>query len=73
MPSAANYLLIRGTYELESLRQRLECRHFILLRTALSFDGLDDHWLRIGLSDRRGHRRLLAACAQELRQAGEAG
>ena len=70
MPSAANYLLIRGSHELESLRQRLEWRHFILLRTALSFEGLDDHWLRVGLSDRRGHRRLLAACTQELSQAG---
>ena len=68
-PSAANYLLIRGEHELESLRQRLERHHFILLRTALSFDGLDDHWLRIGLSDRRGHQRLLAACSQELSQA----
>ena len=66
MPSAANYLLIRSEHELETLRQRLESKHFILLRTALSFDGLDDHWLRIGLSDRRGHRRLLAACSQEL-------
>ena len=66
MPSAANYLLIRGAHELESLRERLECRHFILLRTALSFEGLGDHWLRIGLSDRSGHRRLLAALNQQL-------
>ena len=65
-PSAANYVLIQGAHELESLRQRLERHHFILLRTALSFDGLDDHWLRIGLSTRRGHRRLLAALAQQL-------
>lgn len=64
-PSAANYLLIRSEHELESLRQRLESKHFILLRTALSFDGLDDHWLRIGLSDRRGHRRLLRAFQKE--------
>ena len=70
MPSAANYVLIRGEDELESVRQRLERQHFILLRTGISFDGLDDHWLRIGLSDRRGHRRLLAAFRQELSQAG---
>jgi len=69
-PSAANYALIRGEHELESLRQRLERYHLILLRTGISFDGLDDHWLRIGLSDRRGHRRLLAAFRQELSQAG---
>ena len=67
MPSAANYLLIRGEHELESLRQRLEQRHLILLRTATSFEGLDQHWLRVGLSDRRGHRRLLAALRKEFR------
>ena len=69
MPSAANYLLIRGEHELESLRQRLEHRHFILLRTATSFEGLSDHWLRLALSDRCGHQRLLFALGNELEQA----
>ena len=66
MPSAANYVLIRGAHELESLRERIERKHFILLRTATSFEGLDEHWLRLGLSDRIGNRRLLATMKEEL-------
>ena len=70
MPSAANYVLLRGVKELESLRENLERDHYILVRTALSFAGLDDHWLRIGLSDRRGHKRLLVALSQQLGKPG---
>ena len=70
MPSAANYVLLRGVKELESLRESLERDHYILVRTAISFAGLDDHWLRIGFSDRRGHKRLLAALAQQLGKTG---
>ena len=71
MPSAANYLLIRGEEQgqpvsLEPLRLALEQRHRILLRDCRSFSGLDASWLRIGYQNRRGNRLLVAALAQEL-------
>ncbi|MFN5220277.1 MAG: pyridoxal phosphate-dependent aminotransferase [Cyanobacteriota bacterium] len=81
-PSAANFLLVRTAAApgadpgadlggepregLEPLRQALEQRHRILLRDCRSFPGLGPAWLRIGLQDRRGHRRLLAALRREL-------
>jgi histidinol-phosphate/aromatic aminotransferase/cobyric acid decarboxylase-like protein len=37
----------------------------VLLRDCRSFDGLDDRWLRLGLQDRGGNRRLLQALARE--------
>lgn len=68
LPSAANYLLVRGEVSLQSLRERLECRHRILVRDCRSFDGLGEHWLRIGYQGRRGNRRLLRALEQEWAQ-----
>ena len=66
-PSAANFLLLRGTASLEPLRLALAQRHGVLLRSCTSFEGLGDHWLRLGLQDRRGHQRLLRALERELR------
>ncbi|MFQ6538639.1 MULTISPECIES: pyridoxal phosphate-dependent aminotransferase [Aphanothece] len=66
MPSSTNFLLVRGSHSLLDLRLALERRHGILLRDCRSFPGLGEDWLRIGLQDRRGHRRLLAALEQEL-------
>ncbi len=71
MPSAANYLLIRGERDgrpmsLEPLREALETRHRILLRDCRSFEGLDETWLRIGYQSRRGNRRIIQAMQQEL-------
>jgi histidinol-phosphate/aromatic aminotransferase/cobyric acid decarboxylase-like protein len=71
LPSAANFLLVRGrvgggaALSLEPLRLALEHRHRILLRDCRSFPGLDGSWLRIALSDRRGRQRLLRALSQE--------
>ncbi len=71
MPSAANYLLVRSRptqgdpVSLQGLRRALEERHRILLRDCRSFDGLDGSWLRIGLQDRRGNRRILRALRAE--------
>jgi histidinol-phosphate/aromatic aminotransferase/cobyric acid decarboxylase-like protein len=69
-PSAANFLLVRGRRleqpaSLEPLRLGLEQRHRILVRDCRSFAGLDASWLRIGLQDRGGNRRLLRALARE--------
>ncbi len=71
MPSAANYLLIRGEcngehVSLQPLREALETRHRILLRDCRSFEGLDDTWLRIGYQSRAGNRRIIRAMRQEL-------
>ena len=71
MPSAANYLLIRGEQDgrplsLQPLREALEIRHRILLRDCRSFEGLDETWLRIGYQSRHGNRRIIWALRQEL-------
>lgn len=71
MPSAANYLLIRGEREgmpwtLQPLREALETRHRILLRDCCSFEGLDESWLRIGFQTRRGNRRIIQEMRKEL-------
>ncbi len=66
MPSAVNFFLIRGEQSLVSLRERLERHHGVLLRDCRSFEGLGENWLRIGLQDRRGNRRILKALKQEL-------
>jgi len=67
MPSAVNFFLIRGEQSLVSLRERVERHHGLLLRDCRSFEGLGENWLRIGLQDRRGNRRILKALKQELR------
>jgi len=70
LPSAVNFLLLRaqapGVAEgLEPLRLALEQRHRILLRDCRSFAGLDGGWLRIGLQNRSGNRRILRAISRE--------
>jgi histidinol-phosphate/aromatic aminotransferase/cobyric acid decarboxylase-like protein len=71
MPSAANYLLIRGEREgkpwsLQPFREALETRQRILVRDCRSFEGLDESWLRIGFQNRRGNRRIIQAMRKEL-------
>jgi len=66
LPSAANFLLIRGDSSLVPLRERLERRHHILLRDCRSFDGLGPDWLRIGYQSHRHNRRIIGALRQEL-------
>ena len=71
LPSTANYLLIRGERQgqavsLEPLRLALEQRHRILVRDCRSFQGLGESWLRLGLQDRAGNRRIVRALAREL-------
>ena len=67
MPSSVNFFLIRGEQSLVSLRERVERHHGVLMRDCRSFEGLGEHWLRIGFQDRRGNRRILRALKQELR------
>jgi len=66
MPSAANFLLLRGEQDLSRLAAALAERHGVLVRQCQSFAGLDGRWLRLGLQDRRRNRRLLRALAAEL-------
>ena len=68
MPSAVNYLLIRGNRSLVPLREALEQRHRILLRDCRSFEGLDETWLRIGLQSCRNNRRIVWAMREELKR-----
>lgn len=67
LPSATNFLLVRGDASLVPLRQGMEQRHRVLLRDGRSFEGLGEQWLRIGLQDRSGNQRILRALAWELR------
>lgn len=66
MPSAANFFLVKGEGSLVSLRERLEHQHLVLLRDCRSFEGLGEQWLRIGLQNRRGNRRIFRALKAEL-------
>jgi histidinol-phosphate/aromatic aminotransferase/cobyric acid decarboxylase-like protein len=66
LPSAANFLLLRGAHDLTPLARGLAGGQGVLVRPCGSFEGLDGHWLRLGLQDRRGNRRLLRALAAEL-------
>ena len=66
MPSAVNFLLIRGDQSLVPLREALEQRHHILLRDCRSFEGLGDCWLRIGLQSRANNHRIIRALRKEL-------
>ncbi len=66
LPSAANFLLVRGEQPLTGLVDRLAQRHGVLVRDCRSFTGLDGRWVRLGLQDRCGNRRLLRALAREL-------
>ncbi len=68
LPSAANFLLVHGDGSLEPLRQALVRHQRVLLRDCRSFAGLGDTWLRIGLQDRRGNRRIAAALRSEGRR-----
>ena len=65
LPSSANYQLLRGEVSLLDLRERV-ARQRVLLRDCRSFAGLGENWLRIGLQDRRGNRRILKALKKEL-------
>jgi histidinol-phosphate/aromatic aminotransferase/cobyric acid decarboxylase-like protein len=66
LPSAANFLLLRGAEDLSPMAEGLALRHGVLVRQCRSFAGLDGCWLRLGLQDRRRNRRLLSALAAEL-------
>jgi histidinol-phosphate/aromatic aminotransferase/cobyric acid decarboxylase-like protein len=67
LPSAANFLLLRGKDSLEPLRRELEERERVLVRDCRSFEGLGGHWLRLALLDRRGNRRVLGGLRRLLR------
>ena len=72
LPSAANFLLLRGEGSLEPLRRELEERERVLVRDCRSFEGLGPQWLRVALLDRRGNRRVLEGL-QRLFRATEGG
>lgn len=59
LPSAANFLLLRGEGSLEPLRRELEERERVLVRDCRSFEGLSPQWLRLALLDRVGNSRVM--------------
>ncbi len=59
LPSAANFLLLRGEGSLEPLRRELEERERVLVRDCRSFEGLGPQWLRLALLDRVGNSRVM--------------
>jgi histidinol-phosphate/aromatic aminotransferase/cobyric acid decarboxylase-like protein len=66
LPAAANFVLIHSEQSLVPLREALAQRHGVLLRDCRSFEGLGERWLRIGLQNRRGNRRIIRALRQEI-------
>jgi len=66
-PSQANYFLVEGDDPLLDLREQV-ARRGVLLRDCRSFAGLGDHWLRIGLQNRRGNRRIVHALKNALQR-----
>ena len=74
VPSAANYLLLRGerdgrSLSLQPLLHQLAAQEQILLRDCRSFAGLGESWLRIAYQDRRGNRRIVGAMRRSMPQA----
>ncbi len=59
-PSSANYFLAHSDSSLVPLREQL-ARQGVLLRDCRSFEGLDERWLRIGLQNKAGNRRIIEA------------
>ncbi len=57
-PSTANFLLIKGDKSLLSVIEKMAQRR-ILLRDCRSFLGLGENWVRIGLKERKGNRRIV--------------
>ena len=59
-PSATNFLLIKGEDSLLHLNEEM-ARKRILLRDCRSFVELGECWLRIGLQERLGNRKIVNA------------
>ena len=67
-PTDANFLLFRLlTMTENSLFEALARRGFVI-RKASTFDGLDEHYVRIAIKDHASNQRLLAALQEILRQ-----
>ena len=64
-PSSANYLLVEAGQSLLAVREAVACRG-VLLRDCRSFEGLGECWLRIGLQNRSGNRRIVRALQMSL-------
>ncbi len=58
-PSSVNFLLIHGRTSLLDFHQKMSSRG-VLLRDCRSFVGLGESWLRIGLQNRAGNRRIVS-------------
>lgn len=67
-PAAANYLLIKIDADRngQEFWQRLIVEHRIVLRSCANFEGLDEHYFRIGVRTRPQNELLVSALNQAL-------
>jgi threonine-phosphate decarboxylase len=67
-PSAANYLLVKTDEERNGLDlwRRLVVEHRIVIRSCANFEGLDEHYFRIGVRARFENQLLVDAMTQAL-------
>lgn len=64
VPSDANFFLLRT--EREDLAEVLEEQYDIVLRRAETFQGLDEHWVRIAVRTRDENKKLMTALKEVL-------
>jgi threonine-phosphate decarboxylase len=67
-PSAANYLLVKTDEDRNGLDlwRRLILEHRVVVRSCATFEGLDEHYFRIGVRTRFENELLVEALTQEL-------
>jgi histidinol-phosphate/aromatic aminotransferase/cobyric acid decarboxylase-like protein len=73
-PSEANYLLVRIDEEQNGFEfwQRLIVGHRVIVRSCANFEGLDEHYFRIGVRTRVDNLILVEAFAAVLRSTSKA-
>jgi threonine-phosphate decarboxylase len=68
-PSEANYLLLRINEDLNGYEVwlRLIVQHQVVIRACSNFEGLDEHYFRVGVRTRTENRLMVAALAHVLK------
>jgi len=68
-PSAANYLLVKINQAWNGFEfwRRLIIEHRVVIRSCANFEGLDEHYFRIGVRTRSENQRLVHALTESLR------
>jgi threonine-phosphate decarboxylase len=73
-PSAANYLLVKIDEAWNGLDfwRRLIVEHRVVIRSCANFEGLDEHYFRLGVRTRIDNQKLVEAFSAVLRFASHA-